>query len=279
VTPAELAIKICRQNGHDFVGLEGSGAFKNTFHTRSGGTSIALKLYNQKGMAERSHREIAAMKKCDHPAIAKFISLGSISDGADKYVYLLEEHLSGGTLKTRVGKLNAPDIARLALTLSTALDHIAERNLVHRDLKPENIMFRDSGLDSPVIVDFGLVRDLSASSLTATWAMRGPGTAFYAAPEQLNNEKSMVDWRTDQFGLGIALAFALFQTHPFARSGDSVGETVERVLNWEEPSPTFFGLCRSTNLEPLSRMVRPYAVDRYRTARDLIAAWEGTAKT
>ena len=36
-------------------------------------------------------------------------------------------------------------------------------------------MFRDAG-ETPVIVDFGLVRDLQATSVTASWAMRGPVT-------------------------------------------------------------------------------------------------------
>lgn len=272
MTPADVAQEICRQTGYQFVALEGTGAFKHTFHVRAGGQSLALKVY-LKGLTKRSTREIAAMRLCDHENIAKFVSLESVTVGADEYIYLLEEYLSGGSLATRIGSVTPEEVASLALKMSQALEHIGAHKLVHRDIKPENIMFRDGSLSLPVIVDFGLVRDLNAASLTATYAMQGPGTPMYSAPEQLNNEKGMITSRTDQFGLGATLAHLLFQMHPYARPGDSLADAVQRAANWEGPSREFVDACSLRGLAPLVRMVSSFPVDRYRNATELTAAW------
>lgn len=275
--PDEVALQICKAEGFTFVGRVGSGAFKHTYHVKDKSRSVALKLY-QKKVTERSEREIEAMKRCDHAHIAKFIALRSTTVGDDEIPYLLEEFLSGGSLSTRVGTLRSSNIARLGLLLSGAIEHIASQKLVHRDLKPDNIMFRDSSLADPVIVDFGLVRDLSADSLTATFALHGPGTAMFAAPEQLNNQKHLIRRRTDQFGLGVTLAYALFQVHPYARAGDSIEMAVSRVINCEEPAPEFQRGCNEAGLGPLVRMVKPYPVERFPNG-DLLAAWEAVVTT
>ncbi len=122
--------------------------------------------------------------------------------------------------------------------LIAAIAHIAELHLVHRDIKPDNIMFRSHGT-TPVLTDFGVVRDLSDSSITPTWAARGPGTPFFSAPEQLRNEKSLIDWRTDQFALGIVMAQVVFGEHPYRVSGASDSDVVERVLSRQRTADWF----------------------------------------
>ena len=43
----------------------------------------------------------------------------------------------------------------------------------------------------------------------------GPCTPLYAAPEQLNNNKNLIDPRTDFFGLGIISLELYLGVHPF----------------------------------------------------------------
>jgi serine/threonine protein kinase len=112
--------------------------------------------------------------------------------------FILEEFLSGGTLTTylqQTGLMPRQAVIELGTILIGAVEHIASKNFVHRDLKPDNIMLR-TGISTPVIVDFGLVRDLTASSLTDDWQPRGPGTP-YLAPRAVVNAKVLIDWRTD----------------------------------------------------------------------------------
>jgi serine/threonine protein kinase len=272
VTPQDVAVAICDKNGYIFGRPAGEGAFKHTFLVEIDGVSHALKLFKDPP-TERSAREIEAMMRCDHPSVAKLLAVDRIQISSSVVYYQLEEYLSGGTLTGRIGTVDAPTVAALAKTLCEALHHIGTHNLVHRDLKPDNIMFRDLSNRHPVIVDFGLVRDLSATSLTATWQMRGPGSPFFAAPEQLNNDKELIKPWTDQFGLGVTLAFALFKTHPYAEPGDTPATVVSRVADRQRPSATFVAACADAGLLPLVQMVRPFPVERFLTTNDLLNAW------
>ncbi|HKO57915.1 MAG TPA: serine/threonine-protein kinase [Thermoanaerobaculia bacterium] len=272
MTAQEVGVAICKKAGYHFNEPAGEGSFKHTFRVERGGVFFALKLFKEPP-TERSAREIEAMLRCDHPNIAKLVAVDAIRLKSNTFYYQVEEYLSGGTLTERIGSLDPSRIASLARTLSAALHHIGSHNLVHRDLKPDNIMFRDSSNADPVIVDFGLVRDLSATSLTATWHMRGPGSPFFAAPEQLNNEKELIKPWTDQFGLGVTLAYGLFEAHPYAQPRDSPETIVTRVAERRRPSPAFVAACNNAGLRPLVRMVLPFPIERFIRTHDLVDAW------
>lgn len=193
---------------------------------------MALKILDPaKCNLSRSEREIIALKRCDSPFIAKLFDHGTIKDpsGVD-FNFVVEEFIDGGTLTAQMtgAQLSQNLIRSYAVCLATALDHLKANQLVHRDIKPDNIMFRLSN-QTPVLVDFGLVRDLSQSSLTQTWLPQGPGTPFYSAPEQLNNDKQMIGWRTDQFSLGVVLAICLLGRHPFQDGAMTSADVVQAV--------------------------------------------------
>jgi serine/threonine protein kinase len=274
----QIARAVCAARNLTLGREVGAGAFKHTFEVRAaGGTARALKLYRQAGTDARTQREVDAIRRCSHGCVATFELIETWKDGADDYVYSLEEFLAGGTLAERLAKgpLAAADVRTLASDLVDAVGHIASLGLVHRDLKPDNIMFRTVG-GPPVIVDFGLVRDLSQSSLTKTWLPHGPGTPYYAAAEQLNNEKAMIDWRTDQFALGVVLTMCGLGRHPYELSGLNPFEVVERVARREAPSPDFVQWATGSGLTSLVRMVSPWPVMRYRTPSLLATAWQSS---
>jgi serine/threonine protein kinase len=161
------------------------------------------------------------------------------------------------------------------VALVSAIAHIAEQNLVHRDLKPANILLDANGM--PVIVDFGIVRDLAKVSLTQSWAIRGPGTPFFASPEQLNNQKELIDWRADQFSLGVAISIVTFGVHPYAQAGMTMDQIVEAVANRLGPTAHFDNIASAAGLPAIPKMLAPWPVGRYRTSALLAAAWEVNA--
>lgn len=270
----EIARKIAAQHKLTFIRPSGEGAFKHTFQvSTASGEALALKIFKSAILTERTEREIEAMQRCQHPNIARVLALGQFDDGGETFVFSAEEFLGGGSLGERLarGLMNRNAFYPTALQLADALAHIAGLDLVHRDLKPANIMFRDTG-DTPVIVDFGLVRDLNASSVTASWTMRGPGTPYFASAEQLNNEKQMIDWRSDQFGLGVTFIMALTGRHPYEHAGDTADVVVGRVADRKALAPDVVAECHTQGWNALVKMVQPWPVSRYRTPADLMTA-------
>ena len=271
-----VAEAICDANGYDLVERVGAGAFKETFHVHMlNGDSRALKVFQQVNSSERTEREIEAMVRCDHPNIGKLFSVDGCQVGGEDYLFSLEEYLPGGNLTQRVagGLLSTPEAQVLGETLISAVEHIASHGLVHRDLKPDNIMFREDGV-TPMIVDFGLVRDLSSTSLTRTWVAMGPGTPYYAAPEQLTNSKELIDWRTDQFALGILLTECTLGYHPYSEEGDDSTRIVERVVQRNGPTDRLKAAVSERGLPALIRMTASWPVERFRTPVDLAQGWQ-----
>lgn len=270
-----IARAICDQVGYQFVRRAGHGAFKETFLVYSGSHSVALKVYRSDRRNEREAREVDAMRRCNHPAIARLLSLDQFSYAGNEYLYLTEEFITGGTLADWVannGALDTTSLVTLGTRLIDAVSHIASHRLVHRDLKPENVLLHND-LNTATIVDFGLVRDLDATSITGTWAIQGPGTPYYAAPEQLNNAKSLINWRTDQFSLGVLLTVVATGKHPYSFSDNKVA-AVEAVCQHRGPSAEFREWCEVENLPTLAQMVEPWPIQRYRTPHDLAVAWK-----
>ena len=270
----QIAIEFAEANELNDVKFEGKGNFKETYRaTTREGEFVALKLLDpQKCSLERSEREIEAMMKCDTPLIAKLYAHGLFSaNNSQSYYFCIEEYMDRGSLAEQInGETIKPDIIRqYTISLIEALDYLKSMSLVHRDIKPENIMFRSS-LDVPVLVDLGLARDLSESSLTPTWLPRGPGTPYYSAPEQLNNEKYLINWRTDQFSLGITIGICLTGVHPFAETGMTQGDIVNAVANRGSCTSDFIRKASDLGFGFAVKMLDSWPHRRYQSPAELL---------
>ncbi len=269
----EVAKAICATRGFVFVGSIGGGVFKKSFRVTHAGVDVALKLI-MGGTGDRLIREIQAVSRCNHPNIGKLSEVRSESTASGLVIYFLEPYLGGGTLSHRIAKklLKADQVRNFGKQLSSALVHICGLDLVHRDIKPDNILF-GADLMRPILVDFGLVRDLAAESLTQSHMARGPGTPFFAPPEQLNNQKELIDWRADQFALATTLSMCAFGFHPYAETADTDSEVVDRVARHSRPTSRFVDAAKRVGLDALIQMVQPYPVQRYCFPDILIKAW------
>ena len=147
-------------------------------------------------------------------------------------LYVVTERLHGPTLDTLLahGPLPPPRACRLIADLARTVHAVHQAGLVHRDIKPANVILQD---DTPVLMDFGLARDLDpdAPHLTATGEVLG--TPGFMAPEQALARPT--DPRTDVYALGATLFALLTGRPPFL--ADTALATLTAILTTPPPTP------------------------------------------
>jgi serine/threonine protein kinase len=185
-------------------------------HDRLRDEDVAIKVLRQDlifsiAAKERFLAEAKLSSNLSHPNIVRVYDVGE-SGG---HYYLSMERLFGHTLRQRIETYRRDDrafgldeVTDIVRQLIDALRY-AHRFIVHRDLKPENIWLADDG--TVKLMDFGIARAFSSSHMTQTGMMMG--TAYYMAPEQRLDAKD-VDWRADQYALGVVMYELLAGTIP-----------------------------------------------------------------
>ena len=267
VTPqlTDIALAVAKRHGLADISFCGKGAFKETFKATGSNGVVALKLVDRAKIdLDRTEREISALKRCNSPQIAKvFDSFVFAASGGRTFDIVIEEFLDGGSLEDRLKtrRLSLAEVVSLARGLACAVRDMFPLQLVHRDIKPANVMFR-KGSDEPVLVDFGLVRDLNESSLTATWLPHGPGTPYYSSPEQLNNDKGLIDWRSDQFSIGVLISVLLTELHPYQVDQSNPNAAIYATLQRKGPADEFQQRMNEFGLAQVIKMLRPWPVQR-----------------
>jgi eukaryotic-like serine/threonine-protein kinase len=212
----------------------------------------------------RFEREARSASALNHPNIVTILDFTS----ADGEAWLVMELVRGKSLRDVLsgGALPLKRLLPIAAGIADGLAAAHAAGIVHRDLKPENIMTADGG--AAKILDFGLVKQMpgtdpnAPTEVNVTRAGTIVGTVSYMSPEQARGEE--VDFRTDQFSLGLILHEAVTGIHPFRRG--TVMDTLAAVLN-DEHQP-LHGLP-----EPfvwiVERCLAKNPADRYGSTRDL----------
>jgi serine/threonine protein kinase len=189
--------------------LLGQGGMGNVYAARDRlkEEDVAIKVLRQDlqfSIAAKDRFLAEAKVSCSlsHPNIVRVHDVG-VSGGL---YYFSMERLKGHTLRQRMEQyrqsnrvFSIAEVTDIARQLIDALRY-AHRYIVHRDIKPENIWLAEDG--TVKLMDFGIARAFANSQLTQTGMALG--TAYYMSPEQRIGAKE-VDWRTDQYALGVVL--------------------------------------------------------------------------
>ncbi len=225
------------------IGAGGMGQVYRARDTRLD-RDVAIKVlpeefFEDEERKRRFEREAKLLASVSHPNIAAIHSFEEISGRC----LLVQELLEGEPLRRLVladGPLPVRRALDVAGQIAEALAAAHENGIVHRDVKPENVFIGPDGRVK--LLDFSLARNAGSHreasdtrSPTVTDVSRPgsvAGTVAYMSPEQAKGEP--VDYRSDQFSLGIVLYEMLTGLRPFR--GGSNPETLTSIIR-EEPEP------------------------------------------
>jgi serine/threonine-protein kinase len=158
----------------------------------------------------RFEREVQMTSQLTSPHTVSIYDYGRTPDGL---FYYAMEYLDGIDLEQivrRDGPMPPGRVVHVLRQVCEALGEAHRVGLIHRDVKPANILLCERGgrPDVAKVVDFGLVKSLSASATGVTRDDAAPGTPHYMSPEALR-QPDRVDARSDIYALGATAYFLL----------------------------------------------------------------------
>ena len=167
------------------LGRGGMGAVYRAYDSHLHRT-VALKVpFFKRGysaeVVQRFLREARAVAQLSHANLCRVFDDGVI----DGTLFLTMEFVEGQSLEqlSQAGEpMPEADVVPVIRQVALALQEAHDCGIIHRDLKPANIMLNAKG--HPVLMDFGLARqvDSEESDLTKDGALLG--TPAYMSPEQ-----------------------------------------------------------------------------------------------
>ncbi len=206
-TPSELLE--AQLGGYRLVRKLGAGGMGEVFAARHTGTgeTVALKTLSSTTATRlyRFKREFRALADVDHKNLVRLHELVVPETGPAFFTMeLLDGEPFVGWVRgaTPVGTL--PELERLELALGQLVEgvhHLHAHGSIHRDLKPSNVLVTDEG--RVVVLDFGLVSELSEPEQGITQDKQILGTPSYMAPEQALGKP--VGPAADWYAIGVML--------------------------------------------------------------------------
>jgi serine/threonine-protein kinase len=215
MSAARLSENVLGSSRFEPLRILGEGGSGIVYEVRDrAGQTFALKVLRAElAPSEKERRrflaEAARMQRLDADGLVPLRESGLLPDGRP---YLAMPLLDGETLAERLRRGPLPPLvaARYFAMLASAVHALHEAGMVHRDVKPENVMLVD---DSPVLLDFGIARDIDDGATTTTVEGRVRGTPAYMAPERFFGAPASV--RSDVYELGVVLYMMLVGRLPW----------------------------------------------------------------
>lgn len=209
---------------YEILGELGRGGSSRVYRARDTRTAqiVAIKVIpndaeDRQTFVHRFEREVEAIRLLHHPNIISILDAGK----TEEFVYLAMQCISGGTLRSLLGRPLTPTAAvDYIIQMALALHHAHLQGIVHRDVKPSNMLLDDTQPGHLLLTDFGTAKIQGARGLTKSGTT--VGTPEYMSPEQAEGRE--IDQRSDIYALGCVLYESLAGRPPF------IGATPVSVL-------------------------------------------------
>jgi serine/threonine protein kinase len=210
-------------------GILGEGGSGTVYAATFRESGIALKVLRADlALSDRERKrfleEAGNMQRVRHVGLITMLGAGLLADGRP---YICMPRLAGETLASRLARGRLPLESTLSIfdLMAKAVATLHMAGLVHRDIKPENVFLEAPADPSrpphPVLLDFGIARDLTQGQSTTTADGQFRGTPAYMAPERFFGSAANV--RSDVYELAVTLYMMLVGRRPWADTGDAAG--------------------------------------------------------
>jgi serine/threonine protein kinase/tetratricopeptide (TPR) repeat protein len=220
---------------YEILGELGAGGMGRVYRAQDQtlGKEVAIKtvLSPSGGRSEdedRLFREVQISHKISHPNVVRVHDLGRFPGG----IFVTMELLNGVGLDEVIQREREVPLPRAKKILSEIASALAEAHkvrIIHRDLKPANVMLVED--DQVKVLDFGIARQVGASTGNLTATGEVIGSPLYMAPEQIRGKT--LDGSCDLYALGVIAFTMLTGREPFL--GESSTEIVLQHL--KDPPP------------------------------------------
>jgi len=188
-----------------------AGIFGRAAPNRKG--SGGGKIKTAENPLDKVYREIAIMKKLDHPNVVKLVEV--VDDPEDDQMYMVFELLERGEI------LEVPSASPLGETgtwtgfrdVLLGLEYLHYQKIIHRDIKPSNLLRADSG--EVKIADLGVSNEFHGTDAFLTSTV---GTPAFTPPESLSQQPGEPPYSgktADIWSLGVTLYSLVFGKVPF----------------------------------------------------------------
>ncbi|XP_076164679.1 uncharacterized protein LOC143145302 isoform X2 [Ptiloglossa arizonensis] len=236
--------------------MKKAGIFGRMAPGRKGAANPLAKVY----------REIALLKKLDHPNVVKLVEV--LDDPDEDNLYLVFELVQRGEilqiptdrpLDEETARKNFRDVVM-------GVEYLHYQRIVHRDIKPSNLLVASDGRIK--IADLGVSAELRASGEL----LSGPaGTPAFAAPETTTPGAHYSGTLCDVWSMGVTLYSLVTGKVPWDGAGSIIGVQAavrtEPIKFPEKPTLTN-DLC-----ELISKMVAKNPVDRISLQEIKVHSW------
>eukprot|EP00112_Aurelia_sp_Birch-Aquarium-sp1_P001376 Seg1147.2 transcript_id=Seg1147.2/GoldUCD/mRNA.D3Y31 product="Calcium/calmodulin-dependent protein kinase kinase 1" protein_id=Seg1147.2/GoldUCD/D3Y31 len=157
------------------------------------------------------HREIAILKKVDHPNIVKLVEV--IDDPEIDNVYMVFEMMDGGPVQEipTENPMNEAQARRYFRDMVIGLEYLHHTKIIHRDIKPTNLLLDTD--DRIKIADFG-VSDIFEGD--DDMLNRFAGSPAFQAPEATAGTRAKFSGKgADIWAMGVTLFSFIYGQCPF----------------------------------------------------------------
>jgi len=271
-----LPVGTILQNRYRVLSILGQGGFGRTYLAEDQGRfneRCALKEltpaqggdYALDKSKELFQREAQILYQIQHPQIPQFRATFE----QDQRLFLVQDYVEGQTYRALLDQRRAQGLAfsegealQFMRQLLPVMAHIHSKGVIHRDIAPDNVILRQQD-SKPVLIDFGVVKELATRFQTMTTGVVQPttvGKPGYAPIEQMQTGKAYPS--SDLYSLAVTAVVLLTGREPQELFDDSTMTWYWQ--RWVTVNPGF--------AQVLNRMLSYRPGDRYQSVSEVVQA-------